>query len=308
MKNTVNRITRGVLLACALCVSLPALADTLQPTDVAAAPELSRATLQSLHWQPLTPPTDTTITLGPQSQTLNQGEIQGAVAALALPANRGSLEITLSSRLHNKQLYVPNVLVLDQHLRPAAYYPGNYFTYRQPGVMSGDRLEGTMKLTPVLGQQQIYLLIYTTRQDLTTKTQMVNPAKAYAAGVGNAVPDIPDPYASHAAQGVLTIQARVERQSGNVMIGALLPSGDTPADVVVGGQSSANGAPQSAPASMAPPSEPMLAETAAYFDQSIRSAVRQGNIDKALRLMNEAERLGSTTARETFIRSVKGKG
>jgi maltose operon protein len=52
----------------------------------------------------------------------------------------------------------------------------------------------------------------------------------------------------------------------------------------------------------------MLNDTESYFNNSIRQAVKAGDIDKALKLMNEAERLGSTTARETFIGSVKGKG
>jgi maltose operon protein len=39
----------------------------------------------------------------------------------------------------------------------------------------------------------------------------------------------------------------------------------------------------------------------------IKQAVKQGDIDKALKLMNEAERLGSKSARSTFISSVKGK-
>jgi len=75
-------------------------------------------------------------------------------------------------------------------MRPAAYYPSSYFPYEKPGIVSSDRLEGTLKLTPALGQKQIYLLVYTTKQDLATTTQMTNPAKAYAAGVGNAIPDI----------------------------------------------------------------------------------------------------------------------
>lgn len=77
MKIALNRLSRGVLLACALCCTPQAFADTLLPTDVAAAPELSHAALQALHWQPLTPPVDTTFTLGAESQTLAQGDIQG---------------------------------------------------------------------------------------------------------------------------------------------------------------------------------------------------------------------------------------
>ena len=52
----------------------------------------------------------------------------------------------------------------------------------------------------------------------------------------------------------------------------------------------------------------MLNDTESYFNNGIKQAVKAGDIDKALKLMNEAEKLGSTTARKTFISSVKGKG
>ncbi|VTP62446.1 maltose regulon periplasmic protein [Leclercia adecarboxylata] len=52
----------------------------------------------------------------------------------------------------------------------------------------------------------------------------------------------------------------------------------------------------------------MLNDTETYFNQAIKQAVAKGDVDKALKLLDEAERLGSTTARSTFISSVKGKG
>ena len=52
----------------------------------------------------------------------------------------------------------------------------------------------------------------------------------------------------------------------------------------------------------------MLNDTESYFNNGIKQAVKAGDIDKALKLMNEAEKLGSTTARKTFISSVKGRG
>jgi maltose operon protein len=66
-------------------------------------------------------------------------------------------------------------------------------------------------------------------------------------------------------------------------------------------------APTPAPAPTKP-AEPMLNDTETYFNNGIKQAVKAGDIDKALKLMNEAEKLGSTTARKTFIGSVKGKG
>lgn len=294
---------RKNLLSLCLSLSLMALVPAgtyAAQQDASTAPAIASQTLHTLSWTPLVPPVTQDVTLGTASATINQGDIQGAVAAFALPADRGSLEITLSSIATGKTVYAPNVLVLDEQMRPAAFYPSSYFPYQQPGIVSSDRLEGTLKLTPALGQKQIYLLVYTTRQDLAETTQMVNPAKAYAAGVGNAVPDIPDPIARHTATGLLSIKVSAEQKSGNVMIGQVFPSSAPAAAPVMVGSTT----PAAAPA-VTKPDAPMLDDSESYFNDAIKKAVKAGDVDKALKLLDEAERLGSKTARKTFIDSVK---
>lgn len=287
-----------------LCLSLSLLAAVpagvyAAQQDASTAPAIASQTLHTLSWTPLVPPVTQDVTLGTASATINQGDIQGAVAAFALPADRGSLEITLSSIATGKTVYAPNVLVLDEQMRPAAFYPSSYFPYQQPGIVSSDRLEGTLKLTPALGQKQIYLLVYTTRQDLAETTQMVNPAKAYAAGVGNAVPDIPDPIARHTPTGMLSLKVSAEQKSGNVMIGQVFPSSAPAAAPVMVGSTTP------AATGVTKPEAPMLDDSESYFNDAIKKAVKAGDVDKALKLLDEAERLGSKTARKTFIDSVK---
>ncbi len=282
------------------------------PQDVSVAPAVAMATLQNLSWQPLMPPVKQDFELNASAAGINQGDMTGPVVAVTLPANQGSLEITLSSEVHHDSVFAPNVLVLDEQLHPAAFFPSSYFPYQKPGIASANRLEGTLKLTPVLGQKQIYLLVYTTRQDLTGRTKMANPAKLYAEGASNAIPDIPDPYARHSANGIVQLKVRSEQNSGNIMIGQLFSSHE-PQPVAVGSTLPAAAVPAApaaiaAPALPAPPVAPMLNDTESYFDRAIKQAVHDGNIDKALKLLNEAERLGSTSARQTFISSVKGKG
>jgi maltose operon protein len=292
----------SLCLSLSLLAAAPAVVNAAQ-NDANTAPAIASQTLRNLSWTPLVPPVTQDVTLGMSSAQINQGQIQGAVAAFALPADRGSLEITLTSIATGKTVYAPNVLVLDEQMRPAAFYPSSYFPYEKPGIVSSDRLEGTLKLTPALGQKQIYLLVYTTRNDLDATTQMVNPAKAYAAGVGNAVPDIPDPVARHTPTGTLSLKVTAEQKAGNVMIGQIFPS-SAPAEaapVVVGSTQ----APAPASAAPAKPSEPMLDDSDAWFNESIKKAVKAGDVDKALKLLDEAERLGSKTARKTFIESVK---
>ncbi|MCS3434382.1 maltose operon protein MalM [Klebsiella sp. BIGb0407] len=302
-----NLLTLCLVLAMGASAPLAVqAASTISPANVSIAPTINTTTLQQLPWQPLVPPVTQDVKLTAHSPQISQGNVDGAVAAFALPADRGSLEITLSSLVSDNQLFAPSVLVLDEQMRPAAYYPASYFTYEKAGIMVSDRLQGVMKLTPALGQKQIYLLVYTTRDELAKSTTLLAPAKAYAMGVGNAVPNIPDPVAKHMPTGDLKIKVVAEQTMGNIMIGLTQPAPAT-APVVVGNtaQPAANSAQAPTPAK---PAAPVLSETENYFNKAIKDAVKAGDVDKALKLLNEAENLGSTTARETFIGSVKGKG
>ncbi|MFK3662243.1 maltose operon protein MalM [Scandinavium sp. NPDC088450] len=315
----------ALCLSAGLLASVPAVsfADVnFVPQNTTAAPAIPASALQQLTWTPVDQSKTQNTSLATGGQQLNVPGISGPVAAYSVPANIGELNITLTSEV-NKQtsVFAPNVLILDQNMTPSAFFPSNYFTYQEPGVMSADRLEGVMRLTPALGQQKIYVLVFTTPQDLQQTTKLVDPAKAYAKGTGNAVPDIPDPIARHVTDGTLKLQVKTSSAS-SVLVGPLFGSSG-PGPVTVGNTAApVYSAPAAAPvaataiaapaaaASSAPAakSEPVLNDTESYFNNAIKQAVKEGNIDKALKLLNEAERLGSTSARSTFISSVKGKG
>ena len=175
--------------------------------------------------------------------------------------------------------------------------------------MSADRLQGVMRLTPALGQQKIYVLVFTTEKDLQQTTKLVDPAKAYAKGTGNSVPDIPDPLARHTTDGLVKLKVSTNSAS-SVLVGPLFGSSG-PGPVTVGNTAAPVYAAPAAPAAAPAPAkkaEPVLNDTEEYFNNAIKQAVKRGDVDKALKLLDEAERLGSTTARSTFISSVKGKG
>ncbi|EPR1452535.1 maltose operon protein MalM [Citrobacter koseri] len=300
----------ALCLSAGLLASAPgiSLADVnYVPQNTSAAPAIPTAALQQLTWTPVDQSSTQSTQLSTGGQRLDVAGITGPVAAYSVPANIGELMLTLSSEV-NKQtsVFAPNVLILDQNLTPSAFFPSSYFTYQAPGVMSADRLEGVMRLTPALGQQKLYVLVFTTNNDLQQTTTLLDPAKAYAKGVGNAVPDIPDPIARHTTDGLLKLKVKTN-SSSSVLVGPLFGSSG-PGPVTVGNTSApatAYTAPAPAPAKK---SEPMLNDTESYFNNAIKDAVAKGDVDKALKLLDEAERLGSTSARSTFISSVKGKG
>ncbi|BBQ85961.1 TPA: maltose operon protein MalM [Kluyvera ascorbata] len=302
----------ALCLSAGLMASVPgiSLADVnYVPQNTSAAPTIPTSALQQLTWTPVDQSKVQSTQLATGGQSLNVPGITGNVAAYSVPANIGELTLTLTSEV-NKQtnVFAPNVLILDQNMTPSAFFPSSYFTYQAPGVMSADRLEGVMRLTPALGQQKLYVLVFTTEKDLQQTTTLLDPAKAYAKGTGNAVPDIPDPVAKHITDGLVKLKVKTN-SSSSVLVGPLFGSSG-PAPVTVGNTAApAYSAPAAAPvAAPAAKAEPMLDDTESYFNNGIKQAVAKGDIDKALKLMNEAERLGSKSARSTFIGAVKGKG
>lgn len=312
MKKTVIALCLGASLFAVLPVTSFAEVNIV-PQNTSAAPAIPASALQQIVWTPVAPSQTQTAQLSTVGQTLNVPGITGKVAAWSVPANVGELTLTLTSVADKQRsVFAPNILVLDQNLSPAAYFPSSYFEYKEPGAISEDRLEGVIKLTPALGQQKIYVLAFTTPQDMQQTTTMTNPAKAYAKGVGNAVPDIADPVARHTADGTLKLKVSTNSAS-SILVGPLFGSSGA-ASVTVGNTAApAQAAPApaqvNAPApAPAPKAEPVLNDTEAYFNKAIKQAVASGDVDKALKLLNEAERLGSTSARSVFISSVKGKG
>ncbi|MDM2747458.1 MULTISPECIES: maltose operon protein MalM [Citrobacter] len=307
----------ALCLSAGLFASAPgiSLADVnIVPQNTTAAPAIPTAALQQLTWTPVDQSKTQSTQLATAGQHLDVAGITGPVAAYSVPANIGELTLTLTSEV-NKQtsVFAPNVLILDQNMTPSAFFPSSYFTYQEPGVMSADRLEGVMRLTPALGQQKLYMLVFTTDKDLQQTTTLLDPAKAYAKGVGNAIPDIPDPIARHTTDGLLKLKVKTS-SSSSVLVGPLFGSSG-PGPVTVGNTAApavAYAAPAATVATPAPQpvkkSEPMLNDTESYFNQGIKDAVAKGDVDKALKLLDEAERLGSKSARSTFISSVKGKG
>lgn len=309
----------ALCLSAGLLASAPAItfADVnFVPQNTSAAPSIPAAALQQLTWTPVDQSKTQSTQLSTGGQQLNVPGITGPVAAYSVPANIGELTLTLTSEVDKQtSVFAPNVLILDQNLTPSAFFPSSYFSYQEPGVMSADRLQGVMRLTPALGQQKIYVLVFTTEKDLQQTTKLVDPAKAYAKGTGNSVPDIPDPLARHTTNGLVKLKVSTNSAS-SVLVGPLFGSSG-PGPVTVGNTAApayaapvATAAAPAATAAPAPakPSEPVLNDTETYFNNAIKQAVKRGDVDKALKLLDEAEHLGSTTARSTFISSVKGKG
>ena len=282
--------------ALALCLSLTLTSLSAFATDSSAAPALTTAQLQTIHWQPTTIGQTQEFDLTSGGQTATFTDASGKVLALRLPADHGALTIRVRSLIEGKQVFAPNVLVLDQQQRPAAFYPSSQFNYQPASLLTGDRLESTLKLSPAPGQKSIYLLVYTTPRDLQQQTVLQGALKAYAKATGNQPPDIPDPVAHHANSGQLSLKISAEHTNDTISIG----NNDTTAIATPLTDAGTPAVTEKATTSAA-----LLPATENYFNQQIRQALKAGDLSQALTLLQEAEHLGSNSARVTFMDNVQ---
>ena len=85
---------------------------------------------------------------------------------------------------------------------------------------------------------------------------------------------------------------------------AAAPDAATPSTA---GQPAIPAAPPALPAPPPPSAAPPAPVSETMFNDAIRRAVASGEIDRALRLLEEAERLGSQSARPAFIDALEGR-
>ena len=159
------------------------------------------------------------------------------------------------------------------------HYSFDNFVYQPARMLEGDRVEGKFSFVPTYGTKEVNVLVYTDSDDLQTTTELLHPAKAYARARSTVEPDIPNPHAQHSPFGSFSMRVS-SPQIDNASVAFTQPRVDQ---------------------------APAMEETQGYYLNSIENAVNNGDINKAMQLLEEAERLGIKEARPTFINAVENK-
>ncbi|WP_270794661.1 MalM family protein [Aeromonas sp. QDB11] len=276
--------------------------------------------ISELQYQPLAAEQKRVVAIDGTSPAFNFPEGKSYYAAFKLPTNSGDLKITVAG-LIDKTLFNPTVLLLDSQFKPTRTIGADIITYKPARMLDGDRVEGVFTIDrSYVGNpnNETYMVIYTTQATLSQTTQAMSPSKMMAKSLSVQDYGAKDPLIPHSAWGVVKID--VEDMSASVLgdnfykpvyqeaIDANTPIVDaTPNKLVVPVATAATatavaGATATAAAKPAPA---MLSETEAFYQSQIEKAVKAGDIDKAMKLVNEAERAGSTKAKTVFVDAVK---
>ncbi|MGY3885614.1 MalM family protein [Aeromonas aquatica] len=232
-------------------------------------------------------------------------------AAYRLPVNTGNLAITLASQV-SKTVLIPKVVILDAQFKVTRVLGESVFTYQPAYLLDNDRIEGKVfvdRSMPGNPATETYMVVYAPADELAGSTTILHPAKAFARANGTVEPDIKDPVIPHSPWGLVQIKV-VDMAKGQGLEAVFKPeysdkvemSQAKPAATAVAATAATTSVVAAAPSKPAPA---MLSETEAFYNSQIEKAVKAGDIDKAMQLVNEAERAGSTKAKSVFIDAVK---
>ncbi len=257
------------------------------------------------------PEGETLLTIDGKQPSYQFDEGMSYLAAYRLPVNTGNLAITLASQV-SKTVLVPKVVMLDAQFKVTRVLGESVFTYQPAHLLDNDRIEGKVfvdRSMPGNPATETYMVVYAPADELSGSTTILHPAKAFARANGTVEPDIKDPVIHHSPWGLLQIKV-VDMAKGQGLEAVFKPeysdkvamSQAKPATTAVAATAATTAAVAATPSTPAPA---MLSETETFYSSQIEKAVKAGDIDKAMQLVNEAERAGSTKAKSVFIDAIK---
>ncbi|MGS4930129.1 MalM family protein [Aeromonas sp. 25-281] len=257
------------------------------------------------------PEGETLLTIDGKQPSYQFDEGMSYFAAYRLPVNTGNLAITLASQV-SKTVLVPKVVMLDAQFKVTRVLGESVFTYQPAHLLDNDRIEGKVfvdRSMPGNPATETYMVVYAPADELSGSTTILHPAKAFARANGTVEPDIKDPVIPHSPWGLVQIKV-TDMAKGQGLEAVFKPeysdkvamSQAKPATTAVAATAATTAAVAATPSTPAPA---MLSETETFYSSQIEKAVKAGDIDKAMQLVNEAERAGSTKAKSVFIDAIK---
>ncbi|WP_295580517.1 MalM family protein [uncultured Lamprocystis sp.] len=288
--------------------------------DILNAAAVCCDALSDLRFAPLDTTTTRFYEINAASQAFVFSTGKSLLQAFSIPDDLERATLTIDA-VAGATVFVPTVLILDRDFKVTRAIESSSFKYTPAGFMEPQRLRGRVFLDRRQGSElanEKYLVIFTTDKDLRGSTRMISEARLYARARGLADPGLPDPVARHAATGVFrmdvgeleTAAPAVSRDYVKQQRGATRYVAPAPAATTATPKAATPPATRKATAKPTAPTkgpQPMLQETQRMYDGMIEESVSAGDMDRAWRLVQEAERAGSTSARTTFVTAVKNK-
>jgi len=208
--------------------------------------------------------------------------------AYKLDENISELTVYVNGLFYNT-VFAPQVMLLDSQFKQTRIIQANKFTYQQAKLLNGDELNASFTINrPNLNNpaNETYFIVYSTNEAMQGSTTVIHPAKLDAQARSLVEPDIADPVINHSAMGVVKLQFEmIDKDERYIATEQVTENSYIAPEVEAVAVSN------------------VLTET--QYNQKILSALANNEIAKALQLVEQAEKIGSTSARPTFIEAIK---
>jgi maltose operon periplasmic protein len=233
---------------------------------------------QGLTFQPLGD-INTWVQIGSSNQVFSFDTGKSYVAAFTLPTMAQATRVKLTVPI-DFTLFLPSVMILDEHYTQLQLIPGSSFTYGGGSLLTGQNLEGEFIIPASSGTSRAtYMLLFTTTEDMQGSTKLSAEALQRAMEYDRAtdVARLRHAEVPHAATGRLYLA--LEAQTSALA---------APAE------------PSFEPAIAAAQAQAKPLSELEYY-QRIRSAVANHDYEQAIGWVKAAEKAGFTQARGVFF-------
>lgn len=283
--------TKGLLLAAILISGCSSI-----QTPITRLPEGSQATSpDALKTIKLAIPQTLLTKIEENTQSLLFDGIDSPVAAFELPVIPAGISVEIVSQIKDT-VFLPQARVVNQNGETMVEFPTQAFRYVKPRLAEGNRLVAEKLVFPTADTKTLTLLVFTDKSQLDGMTPVIHPARLDAEARGNYLPEVKDIQIPHSLTGELSVSVRPPKS------GWFSSTQATPAPLPVLSSEQTAVTKQKKVSTLTPQQT-----TRDYYYKAIKVAVDDGNIDKALALLDEAKTLNVEGAQQVFTESIESR-
>lgn len=295
------KTTLAALLIASLigCVSTP---STEAVKDVTVTAPACCNAFSEFSWVPMQG-NEIDVVIDGYSQVGQFAEGKSYFAAFVLPNNVERMRIDLKSWMRSAGVFAPKVVLLDPQFEVVKTIELDEFDVKLSDMFRlssyQHRFEMERETTP-------YMVVYSPLEYREGEIEIPHPERIRAEELGLARPMVIDPVIQHQKFGSLELDLKplnLRSYRADEAV-ASVPASQATAAVVAPVPVAAAVSTQ-APTVEKAATAPMLPETEAFYNAQIKAAVEKNDMHKALQLLEEAKRAGSSSAEATFVQLIQ---
>lgn len=197
--------------------------------------------------------------------------------------------VSISSFMANGKVFAPKMVLLNETFDPVDSTTLEQFDIQTSDAFTQTQYSADFKID---ARETPYFVIYTPEEYLGKEITVDHPAKVRAKELGEAMPMVTDPHYVHANNGRISVTVKTNSfQAAKKKVNSV--------SVTLADEPKKETATKQAPlvAEVQP-------ETISFYHSSIKKAVTENNIPKALSLLDEAKALGVEGAQQAFVEAI----